>query len=158
MEIDIFDSGMTKEDAVDLPNRTACRGIIRKDNKYLVVTLKKWDITTFPGGGLEEGETLEECCVREVLEETGIKCQVNYKTISINEYFYDSRWTNVYFLCDFIKDTKMTSFTQEEKDLDMGMSWKTLEELLDNYENNMTLHEHGPNIHNREFIALINSI
>ena len=31
---------------------------------------------TFPGGGLEEGETLEECAIREVKEEFGINVKV----------------------------------------------------------------------------------
>ena len=63
---------ITKEDIVHDNTRIGCRGIVCKDDLYLVVRLKEWDIYTFPGGGLEENETLEECCQREVLEETGI--------------------------------------------------------------------------------------
>ena len=158
MEIDIFDGNLTLEDCAGLPHTIACRGIIQKDDTFLVVTVDKFDITMFPGGRLEENETIEECCVREVLEETGIKCSIKEKSISINEYFEDATWTNVYFKCDFIEDTKITAYTDEEKDLNMTIHWKTLEELMDNYENNMTKHEHGPNIHSREFLALINSL
>jgi 8-oxo-dGTP pyrophosphatase MutT (NUDIX family) len=158
MELDIFDGGITKVDIVKEPHTIACRGVIEKDGKYLVVNASKFDITMFPGGRLEENETLEECCVREVLEETGIICKVISKKISINEYFIDSSWTNIYFHCEYVKDTKTTNFTEEEISIGLTIQWKTLEELLDTYENNMTLHEHGPNIHNREFLGLIHSI
>ncbi len=158
MEIDIYDSGLTVEDCIGLPKTTACRGVVTKGNKFLVVNLAKFDITTFPGGRLEEGESLEECCKREVLEETGFKVKVIEKKVSVNEYFINETWTNVYFKCEFIEDTKKTNYTKEEIDLGMTTKWCTLEELLDTFENNMTLHEHGPNIHNREFLGLIHSI
>lgn len=158
MDIKIFDQGITEEETKDVPHRTACRGIIIKDDKYLVVRLKKWDITTFPGGGLEENETLEECCLREVLEETGIKAKITKKAISVSEYFADSVWTNVYFTCEYVEDTGETTYTEEETDLELVTEWRTLDELLDTFQNNMTLHAHGPNIHNREFLGLIHSM
>ncbi len=158
MDIEIFEQNLTKEDCSNVPHRTACRGIIKKNNKYLVVRLTKYDITTFPGGGLENNETEEECCIREVLEETGIICKIKNRVISVTEYFTDSIWTNVYFNCEFVKDTKKQHLVQEEIDLGLVVEWKTKEELLDIFENNMTLHEFGPNIHNREFFGLIHSV
>jgi len=158
MIIDIYDNGLIKEDVKDIPQSIACRGVIEKDGKYLVVNLAKYDITTFPGGGLEENETWEECCEREVLEETGIKCVVIEKTIEVNEYFEDTAWKNVYFKCKFIEDTGKANYTEEEISLKMQTEWRSLAELLDTFENNMTLHEFGPNIHNREFLGLIHSV
>jgi len=46
------------------------------------------DYHVFPGGGLEEGETLEEGTAREIKEEFGIEVKVKQK-----EYF---------FLCEYI--------------------------------------------------------
>ncbi|MDR6550185.1 NUDIX hydrolase [Paenibacillus qinlingensis] len=34
---------------------------------------KRWSV---PSGGVELDETLEECCIREVYEETGYRCQI----------------------------------------------------------------------------------
>lgn len=36
----------------------------------------KWSV---PSGGVEPGETIEECCAREVWEETGYRVQVGQK-------------------------------------------------------------------------------
>lgn len=158
MNLELWNDGMTKEDVKDQPFREGCRGILKKDDKYLMVNVLKYDITTFPGGGLEEGETREECVVRELLEETGIESKVITKTVTLTEYFSDSIWRHNFFLCEFVNDTKVTHFTDEEKDLGLEVRWMTLEEILDTFENNMTKHEHGPMIHNREFLGLINSI
>jgi ADP-ribose pyrophosphatase YjhB (NUDIX family) len=158
MDIKIYSDGVTADDNLDVPSHTACRGIIKKNDKYLIVNLSKYDITTFPGGRLEPNETLEQCCIREVLEETGMKVKIINKVISVSEFFTDSTWTNVYFNCEMVEDTKQTTFTEEEIELGMKMEWRTLEELLDIFENNMTKHPHGPNIHNREFLGLIHSM
>ena len=158
MEIDIFDNGLTIEECYTGNHRTACRGIVKKGDLYLVTRLLKWDITMFPGGGLEKDETLEERVKREVLEETGIVVKVLSKNLSINEYFIDSSWTNHYFICEFVEDTGKNSLTDEEKELGLVVEWRDLDYLLDNFENNYTKHSHGVNVHNREFLGLVNSL
>ncbi|MCM3005132.1 NUDIX hydrolase [Priestia koreensis] len=44
---------------------------INEKNEILMVKGYNSDMWAIPSGGIEEGETPEECCVREVLEETG---------------------------------------------------------------------------------------
>lgn len=157
MHIEIFDNGLTKKDIKDVPHRRACRGIVKKDGLYLVVRLKENDIHMFPGGGIEENEAPEAACKREVLEETGIHVAVKQETVRITEYFIDSIWTNIYFICDY-KGQGERNLTQEEIDLGLESLWMTELELLDTFTNNMTKHPHGPNVHNREFLGFINSI
>ena len=157
MHIEIYDNGIETEDVLDVPSRTACRGIVKKDGLYLLTKLKN-DIHMFPGGGIEEGEVPEEACVREMLEETGITVTVVRETVRITEYFIDSIWTNIYFICDYVEKTQEPSLTDEEKELGLETLWLSEEELLDILENNMTKHAHGPNVHNREFLGFINSI
>lgn len=157
MQIEIFDNGLLKEDIKDVPHRTACRGIVKKDGLYLLTRLKENDIHMFPGGGIEDNETPEEACIREVLEETGYHVTVQKETVRITEYFIDSIWTNIYFICEY-QSKGSINLTEEEIDLGLETLWVTEEYLLDTFTNNMTKHPHGPNVHNREFLGFINSI
>ena len=157
MHIEIYDNGIEIEDIKDVPHRTACRGIVKKDGLYLLTKLNN-DIHMFPGGGIEANEVPEEACIREVLEETGITVKVVKETVRITEYFIDSMWTNIYFICEYVEQTNNPSLTDEEKELGLETVWMTELELLDTFENNMTKHVHGPNVHNREFLGFINSI
>ena len=66
--------------------------IIVHDNKLLIAQRKstdklpnKWE---FPGGKVEEGETLEECLIREMQEEFAIDVSIG-KFIGESIYHYD---------------------------------------------------------------------
>jgi ADP-ribose pyrophosphatase YjhB (NUDIX family) len=54
--------------------------IEQSDGKILLQKRSDFDIWAFPGGGAEEGESAEDCVVREVFEETGLKMK-NYEAI-----------------------------------------------------------------------------
>ena len=52
-----------------VPVRNGATGV-----EVLVVHRPRYDDWTFPKGKRERGETDEECALREVLEETGLRC------------------------------------------------------------------------------------
>lgn len=56
--------------------RQAAVAVIQQDNKFLAIkrsqTVRAPGKICFPGGGVEEGETIEEALVREMNEELGI--------------------------------------------------------------------------------------
>ena len=52
----------------------AAGGVVVRDGRVLLVHRPKYDDWTFPKGKAEEGESDEECAVREVAEETGLRC------------------------------------------------------------------------------------
>lgn len=55
--------------------------VIKQDNRILICQRARDDdyalLWEFPGGKLEEGETPEQCIVREITEELGLDIQVN---------------------------------------------------------------------------------
>lgn len=52
----------------------------RSDGKILLHKRSDFDVWAFPGGGAEEGESAENCIIREVFEETGLKI-IDYEAI-----------------------------------------------------------------------------
>ena len=78
-------------------------GIVNKDNKVLMIKRAKTEgnlIWVFPGGKVEEGETKEDACIREVFEETGINIQI--KQI-LGERIHPNTNTKItYFLCNYV--------------------------------------------------------
>lgn len=158
MELELFYDGLTKKDINKEKYRVACRGIVKKDELYLMVHLEKYDIYTFPGGGIEKGETLEDCTLRELLEETGIKVKVLEKKVTIKEYFDGESWENNYFICEYLEDTHVNNLTEEEADLGLKVKWMKFDDILEIFEESLTKHEYGPTIHNREFLGFVNSI
>jgi 8-oxo-dGTP pyrophosphatase MutT (NUDIX family) len=67
----------------------AAGGIVQNDKKELlfIYRLGKWDL---PKGKLEKKETLEDCAVREVTEETGVKDLTLKKKIGETYHAYDA--------------------------------------------------------------------
>lgn len=63
---------------MDFDTRPACYAVIVRDDHvllthYSVSTGEGW---TLPGGGMEQGESPEQCCLREVHEETGYQVRL----------------------------------------------------------------------------------
>ena len=87
--------------------RTRVAGIIFMNGgvalMHRVGVLKRKDIQeyyTFPGGGLEEGETLEEGTIREIKEEFGIDVKVVKKLYELESEKFNQK--EYFFLCEYI--------------------------------------------------------
>lgn len=83
-----------------------------------------------PGGSLEEGETYEECCVRELMEETGFKVKPVKQFLTVNEYCYDTLYVSNYFICEIIGEGER-ALTETEKFKGMVPRWVEIEKALE---------------------------
>jgi 8-oxo-dGTP diphosphatase len=54
----------------------AAGGVVVRDGKVLLVHRPRYDDWTFPKGKLDGGESFEDAAVREVEEETGVRCSL----------------------------------------------------------------------------------
>jgi 8-oxo-dGTP diphosphatase len=67
----------------------AAGGIVVRDGAVVLVHRPRYDDWTFPKGKAHDGETDEECAVREVHEETGLRCMLGDELPSTE--YVDSR-------------------------------------------------------------------
>jgi 8-oxo-dGTP diphosphatase len=51
-------------------------GLVARDGRVLLVHRPQYDDWTFPKGKAEDGESYEDCALREVHEETGLRCEL----------------------------------------------------------------------------------
>ena len=61
----------------------------------------------FPGGHVEENETLVQAVNREVLEETGLIIRPIEEYLTIKEYFYWNKIGNTFSIISFVKSKKI---------------------------------------------------
>jgi 8-oxo-dGTP diphosphatase len=56
------------------PEVKAAGGVVVRDGRIAVVHRPRYDDWSLPKGKLDPGETFEDCALREVWEETGLRC------------------------------------------------------------------------------------
>lgn len=79
--------------------RAGCRGIVLSGDEMLISHELNSGWYLIPGGGLEEDETLEACCLREIEEETGVIVQIEKPLLCLREHYEDWLFISYYFLC-----------------------------------------------------------
>lgn len=96
--------------------------LINDENNILLVQNYdgKW---TFPKGGIECGETIEEAAVRELFEETGIRLPKKDMKIFIKSY------KQTYFICRARAEIKYDETLIQDKVEITGIGWFCMEHL-----------------------------
>lgn len=110
--------------------RIACRGFVVKNGKILICHEIVDKQFFSPGGGIEKNETLEECCIREICEETGVIVKVQKPIITVNEYYEDWKYITHYFICEAVGEAQ-THLTNEEVSRGLAPEWIDIEFIRD---------------------------
>ena len=81
--------------------RKAVRGIILKDDNIILIHRIKEDkeYYVYPGGGIENGETNEQCITREIKQELGIEV----KTLNYLYRLEEEKDIEYYYLCQYLQ-------------------------------------------------------
>ena len=114
--------------------RNAVRGIVIKDGLIGMVKVEKYDCFIFPGGGVDEGESLEVALKREMLEEAGLIVDISKHLLTTETAEYRFTHVNHFYLCEII-GTGESCLTDIEIDLDMHFEWIPINELYDYFLN-----------------------
>jgi len=109
--------------------REACRGIVIRDGMILMTYEVNTDQWFIPGGGLEENETIRQCCVRELAEETGFVVEPLAHFATVNEYYEEWKFISHYFICEIVGSTQRL-LTQREAEVGLEPRWIPLEEAI----------------------------
>jgi 8-oxo-dGTP diphosphatase len=84
---------------------------------------KRWSV---PSGGLEKDETIEECCIREVWEETGYVVKIKEKLHIKEGISFGILFKVQYFLAEIITGSPII---QDPDGLIYDIRWVSFEEL-----------------------------
>ncbi len=109
--------------------RIGSRAIIVRDGMILLAHEANTGWWLVPGGGLEEGETPEECCVREAEEETGYTVRPLQRFLTLYEYYEEYRYISHYFVCEVTGNGQM-HLTEAEVQRGVEPRWISLQDAV----------------------------
>ena len=109
--------------------RAGSRAVVVRDGMILLSheTISGWWLV--PGGGMEEGETPEACCIREAEEETGFIVKPLRQFLTLAEYYEEYRYISHYFICEITGAGQMR-LTDAEKRRGLEPRWLPLQEAV----------------------------
>ena len=136
--------------------RPGSRAVIIRGDEILLTHEKISGWWLIPGGGIEEGETPEECCIREVEEETGKIVRPVEQFLTLNEYYEEYKYTGYYFICEITGEGKM-HLTEAEERRGVEPEWLPLKdaiEMFSKHESLADVSEEQRGSYLREYTAL----
>nr|MBQ6242190.1 NUDIX hydrolase [Lachnospiraceae bacterium] len=136
--------------------RGASRAVIVQDGMILLIHEADSDLWIVPGGGIEEDETPEDCCVREAEEETGNLVLPLQEFATLFEYYEEYCYITHYFICEVTGSGRM-HLTEEEISRGAEPRWIPLTEAVDIFSRHQSyadISEEKRGIYLREYTAL----
>lgn len=115
------------------PRLTARAIVLNPQGLLAVMYAAKFGIHTLPGGGVEEGESIEDALVREITEETGCKITsaepLGY--VEENRAHADYTQLSYYFVIRTADDTLHPRLTEQEAANGTRAMWCTFDEAYE---------------------------
>lgn len=115
------------------PRRTVRTILKNEEAKIALMFMAKHQVYIFPGGGVEDGESLEEALRREILEETGCSCRI----IKELGYIYENRGgldytqESFYYVTEKIGEQVHVKLTKDEEENMTSYNWYSIEEAYE---------------------------
>ncbi len=105
------------------------KAIIERNGKYLLIKSKNYegDCWEVPGGRLDDGESFEECLIREVMEEVGLKVDIlrELNSWEVEVSSRDMLLKGRTYFCSYVSGEVVLSDEQE------SFEWVDKDEVLD---------------------------
>ncbi len=133
--------------------RIAGRGLVVRDNKILLSHELNTGVYMTPGGGIEEGESLEECVIRELREETGYEVNPVKQLLIFNEYSFETLYVSNYFICEVTGESKQ-SLTEIEIEHGITPEWVDISDALAIFGEYASKREDIMSLYLREFTVI----
>ncbi len=133
--------------------RESSRALIIKDGKVLLTYEKNKDVYMSPGGGVEPGETLEACCMRELREEAGYTVKPIKPFITVNEYSFETLYISNYFLCEITGRCEQ-SLTETEISHGVMPVWLEIDKAVEVFSAYPTKPQDHMSLYLREYTVL----
>ena len=116
--------------------RLTARSILRNEDGHIaLIYSSKFHVYSFPGGKIEEGESIEDALKREILEETGCSCRITREL----GYIYENRGTldyvqkSFYYVTDLVGEQTKADLTETEIENGTTFDWYSKDEIYDSY-------------------------
>ena len=149
-----------KQDSLSFRKREAARAVLLDSNDQVyLLNVSNHDYHKLPGGGIDEGESIEKALMRELMEEVGCKAEIIKELGIVIEYrdFENGGLiqTSYCFLARQVGE--QTESSLEEGELDEGMyevKAKNIEEAINLLQNDKPDNLEGKFIQKRDIAFL----
>ncbi|MCL1097261.1 NUDIX hydrolase [Shewanella gelidii] len=142
-------------------HRRAARAIILRHDEILMLYTERYHDYTLPGGGVDEGEDIEQGLVRELIEETGAQNIQNIQEFGLYEEFrpwhkpeHDIvHMESFCFTCDIDQQLGDTALESHEIQNGMRPVWINIHQAIAHNEHTMaTSDKKGMSIERETFL------
>jgi ADP-ribose pyrophosphatase YjhB (NUDIX family) len=151
-----FEESKEKEYSEFKVRETVRAVIFDGDNNVALMKVGEDNFHKLPGGGVDEGETLDQALKRECLEEAGVVIKNTHEIGLIIEIKKESRSIqNSYcYLANVSGDKASSNLTEEEKSRGFKVLWMNVDEAIKCIKNDGFDNLQGRYIYKRELTIL----